>query len=112
MTFKLKDLAKTIRSKNAGSYMITLEVLFDDRKVYEKVKKNGSISLEIIASAYGIDTSEVINFMYYDPGMGIKANLRRLSPSGGPGESDIYGCQQYAPLMDLEIYETKEKIVD
>jgi len=41
--------------------------------------------------------------MYFDPGMGIKANIRRASPSGGPGETDVYGCQQYAPLFSLEI---------
>jgi hypothetical protein len=41
--------------------------------------------------------------MFFDPGMGIKANLQRKSPSGGPGETDVYGCQQYAPLFALEI---------
>ena len=41
--------------------------------------------------------------MFFDPGMGIKANIKRNIPSGGPGETDVYGCQQYAPLFSLEV---------
>jgi len=41
--------------------------------------------------------------MFFDPGMGIKANYQRPMPSGGPAETDVYGCQQYAPLFSLEI---------
>ncbi|HEY4863981.1 MAG TPA: DUF4387 family protein, partial [Candidatus Dormibacteraeota bacterium] len=30
-------------------------------------------------------------------------NMRRRRPSGDPGETDVFGAQQYAPLLDLEI---------
>ena len=56
-----------------------------------------------IADAYGLPEEKILDFMFFDPGMGIKANLKRNSPSGGPGETDVYGCQQYAPLFALEI---------
>jgi hypothetical protein len=98
------ELARTIRSKNAGSFVITLEIIFDDRIIYNKVKESNSISKEEIARVYNIAPDEVFDFVYYDPGMGIKANIRRPIPSGGPGESDVYGCQQYAPLFNLEIF--------
>ena len=29
--------------------------------------------------------------------------IRRLRPSGGMGESDLFGSQQYAPLFGVEI---------
>lgn len=102
-TVNICDLARTIRSKNAGSFMITLEIIFADRQIYEKVKASGAITAEAIAAAYDIAPCEVVDFMYYDPGMGIKANLRRKRASGGPGETDVYGCQQYAPLFKLEV---------
>ncbi len=102
-TKNICELARTVRSKNAGSFIITLEIIFDDREVYERVKATGAITREAIGEAYGIAAERVLDFMYYDPGMGIKANLRRSSPSGGPGETDVYGCQQYAPLMSLEV---------
>ncbi len=83
--------------------MITLEIIFDDREVYERVKAGGAITAEAVAAVYSIPVEQVLDFMYYDPGMGIKANLQRASASGGPGETDVYGCQQYAPLFDLEV---------
>lgn len=103
MRKKIREIAKTIRSKNAGSFMITLEIIFDDRAIYDAVKLSGSVSEESIANAYGIDVFLLDSFMFYDPGMAIKANIRRLEPSGGPGETDVYGCQQYAPLLEMEI---------
>lgn len=97
------DLARTIRSKNAGSFMITLEIIFADRSIYEKVKASGVITQRALADAYGLPEEKILDFMFFDPGMGIKANIKRESPSGGPGETDVYGCQQYAPLFALEI---------
>lgn len=34
----LTDLARTIRSENAGSFFITIEIIFDDFEIYKKVK--------------------------------------------------------------------------
>jgi hypothetical protein len=39
-TMNICSLARTIRSKNAGSFMITLEIIFADRQVYERVKQS------------------------------------------------------------------------
>ncbi|PKL03239.1 MAG: DUF4387 domain-containing protein [Synergistetes bacterium HGW-Synergistetes-2] len=102
-TKNICDLARTIRSKNAGSFMITLEIIFADREVYEKVKQSGAISQKAIADVYGLPEEKILDFMFFDPGMGIKANIKRKTPSGGPGETDVYGCQQYAPLFSLEV---------
>ena len=34
---KLKDIAAVIRSKNAGPYELTLDVIFTDEAVFQKV---------------------------------------------------------------------------
>ena len=102
-TKNICDLARTIRSKNAGSFMITLEIIFADRPTYEKVKQSGVITRKAIAEAYDLPEEKILDFMFFDPGMGIKANIARKTPSGGPGETDVYGCQQYAPLFSLEV---------
>lgn len=99
----ITDLACTIRSKNAGSFFITLEIIFDDWEIYKKVKESNSISPLSIAKAYGVSPDQILDFCYYDPGMGIKAIIRRKKPSGGPGESDVYGCQQYVPLFGITV---------
>jgi hypothetical protein len=100
---KLQELARTIRSKNAGSFMITVEIIFDKKDYYQIIKENNLITVKTIAQAYQVPNEEIIDFVYYDPGLGIKANFKRTIPSGGPFESDVYGCQQYAPLLDIEL---------
>ncbi|RMF93338.1 MAG: DUF4387 family protein, partial [Nitrospinota bacterium] len=41
---KLRDLASTIRSKNAGVDHITFDIIFKDQETYEQVKKSGVLS--------------------------------------------------------------------
>jgi len=36
-------------------------------------------------------------------GCAIKFTIYRARPSGSAGDADIFGCQQYAPLLDIEI---------
>ena len=102
---RLQDVARTIRSKNAGSFMITVEIIFNEPQYYNYIKQNQLITQESIAKAYNLPKEKVTDFCYYDAGLGIKANFRREIPSGGAGESDVYGCQQYAPLLKIEFPE-------
>jgi len=99
----LQEIARTIRSKNAGAFMITVEIIFDDAEKYFKIKDNNLITRETIAKAYMVESCNIQDFVYYDAGLGIKANFRRLYASGGPFETDVYGCQQYAPLLNIEL---------
>ncbi len=100
---KLKELAKTIRSKNAGVEHITFDIIFNERSAYDRVKRSGAITAESIIKLYRINPERLASFVYFDPANAIKFSILRRSPSGGPGESDIFGSQQYAPLFDLEI---------
>lgn len=102
-TTTLERVVRSIRSKNAGPYFVTLEILFDSEDAYRRVKDSGAISRESIAEAFGIGVSKIVSLVYYDPGLGVKVNLRRARPSGGPGETDVYGCQQYVPLLSLKV---------
>jgi hypothetical protein len=104
---KLQEMARTIRSKNAGSFMITVEIIFDNQEYYNYIKENKYLSRKIIADAYNLPIEVVTDFCFYDPGLGIKANFRRTISSGGNFESDVYGCQQYAPLLGIEIPDRK-----
>jgi len=102
-TMKLVDLAKTIRSKNAGTDRITFDIIFRDPANYEMVKKSGVLNPQFICELYGIPESRLAAFVEFDPGYAIKFTINRLRPSGSFGEGDIFGCQQYAPLLDVEI---------
>lgn len=99
----LKNLAKTIRSKNAGVNKITFDIIFREPAVYERVKRSGVITRQTMAALYRIPQERICDFVEYDPGLAIKFTIFRLRPSGSAGDGDIFGAQQYAPLLDVEI---------
>ena len=100
---KLVEKAKILRSKNAGPFEITLDVIFDNKKTYEEVKKSGVISKDTIAEIYNLSITDIHHLVYFDQALGIKITIARKISSGSPGDRDVYGAQQHAPLMNLEI---------
>lgn len=101
---RLRDLAKMIRSKNAGPFELTIDIIFADQPTYLRVKKSGAVSRELIAGMFGLDAKRVRLF-HYDPAYAIKASVPRYTVSGDPDETDVFAGQQYAQLVDLEIPE-------
>lgn len=102
-TVKLVELAKTIRSKNAGTDKITFDIIFREKENYDLVRKSGVITKEKMAKLFGIPESRICDFVEFDPAYAIKFTINRLVPSGSFGEGDVFGCQQYPPLLDIEI---------
>lgn len=102
-TVPLHRLAKTIRSKNAGPFFYTFDVIFEDRVTYEKVKRTGVLTPELVRQLFGLTRDQITNFVEYDPGNAIKITVRRHVSSGDLGDGDVYGCQQYVPLLDIAI---------
>ena len=102
-TVPLHRLARTIRSKNAGAHHYTLDIIFDEPETYEWVVESGVLTRESVAALYGVPPERISQFVEYRPGNAIKITLRREVSSGDVGESDVYGCQQYVPLLDVPI---------
>ena len=99
----LSDLAKVIRSKNAGPFELTFDIMFDNTAAYELVKAAGVITPERIASAYRIALADVLVCRPYDPAVAFKIMIRRPVSSGDIQDRDIYGCQQHVPLTAIEV---------
>lgn len=97
---KLGSLARVVRSKNAGPFTLTIDLIFDDLECYEKARI--LISREAVAAAYRVDPASV-EVIPYPPARAVKVNIPRIIPSGHPGDRDVYGAQQHAPLLDLEL---------
>jgi hypothetical protein len=100
---RLADLAKEISSKNAGPFAITFDVVFDDSDTYTRVKTSGVITREAVAEAYRMPIEDVYHVVEFDQGNAFKIAVRRSIPSGSIGETDVFGAQQYAPLLDFEV---------
>jgi hypothetical protein len=67
------------------------------------VRRARVLSRESISALYRIPDSRVSDFVEYDAGCAIKFTIYRDRPSGSPGDPDIFGAQQYAPLLDIEV---------
>ncbi len=102
---RLDQLAKTIRSKNAGVDQITFDVIFRHRAEFDRVVRSGALTKESVASLYAIPPERIVDFVVYEPGLAIKFTIARLRPSGSAGDGDIFGAQQYAPLLAIEVPE-------
>jgi hypothetical protein len=101
---RLKDVATVIRSKNAGPYIFTFDILFPDKQSFDRMIAAGKLDRSAIAKAYNISPNELIAFEYYEFAKALKFSMRRAVPSGSTGDSDVYGAQQHAPLLDLDAW--------
>ena len=99
---QLAELARLIRSKNAGPFELTFDIMFDDSATYERVKRSGMVSREAVATRYGLPPEQV-KFFYCDLACAIKASIPRPHFQGDLLDADGHGGQQYAPLMDIQI---------
>lgn len=98
----VKDIAKVCKSKNAGPFSLTIDVVFDDVNLYERVKATGTLSAALFARLYGVSEAQVL-FTPYDPALAFKATLPRAVVAGDIGDTDVYGAQQHAPVLDVDI---------
>jgi len=102
-TARLYDLAKVLRSKNAGPFELTLDVMFDDEETYQTVKRSGVINRDLICRLYRVRPEDVYHVVSFDAARAIKITIKRPVDSGGIGDTDVYGAQQHAPLIDVMI---------
>jgi hypothetical protein len=99
MTVSLIDIASVIRSKNAGPYELTLDIIFSSRDWYQQVTAAGGINRALISRLYQIAESDILELVEFEPASAIKITMRRPRVAGDVGETDVYGAQQHAPLL-------------
>jgi hypothetical protein len=99
---RIRDIAASCKSKNAGPFELTIDVVFAERAMYDRVAATGVLGPKLFARLYNVREEEVL-FTPYPAGNAFKATLPRLVPSGDVGDTDVYGAQQHAPLLEVEI---------
>jgi hypothetical protein len=82
---------------------LTLDVMFKTQEDFERVLKSGAINEQTICELYRITPDKVVSIVAFPPAKAIKATIVRPICSGDPGETDVYGAQQHAPLLNLEV---------
>jgi len=99
---KLWQVTKLIRSKNSGPFELTFDVIFKDHATYEKVRDGNVINAEWFARTYRL-SPDVVAIIHYDAASAIKITIPRPVISGDVDDTDVFGGQQYGPLVDLEV---------
>jgi hypothetical protein len=99
---KLWQVAKLIRSKNSGPFELTFDVILKDRATYEKVRDANVINAQWFARTYRLKP-EVVSIINYDAAAAIKITIPRPTISGDIDDNDVFGGQQYGPLVDLDV---------
>lgn len=98
----ITEIAKVIRSKNCSPFDITLDIIIKTPEDYRKLKAKNAITKDMIAGMYKISADKVSEVIWFDPANAIKVSIKRAVSSGAPGDTDVYGAQQHAPLLDLK----------
>jgi hypothetical protein len=99
---KLGDLARLIRSKNAGPFHLTFDIMFDDEPTYRRVIQAQVLTKASFASLYRVPETEVL-FFEHDAAKAIKITIPRPYVQCDPEDGDAYGGQQHGPLVELDM---------
>ena len=98
----LFELCDLIRSKNAGPFVLTFDLMFSSKENYERAKRVKPLTKELLAHIYR-QPEESITLVYHDYALAIKASMPRPVYQGEVNDSDCYGGQQYVPLLEIEV---------
>ena len=98
----LGELAKVVRSKNAGPFVMTIDIMFPTKEIYEKVIATGIFTKKLFSDLYGAKEDH-ITFYHYGLVNTIKVSMPRPFFQGDLGDGDNYAGQQHGPLVLLEI---------
>ncbi|OHW89738.1 hypothetical protein CSPAE12_11659 [Colletotrichum incanum] len=104
----LSDISRVLRSKNAGPYEITMDVMFESELVFEAVKGSGVLSPENVANALGIKPEDIVWLGFFAPALAFKVTIPRFrggkkASAGSFMENDIHGSQQHLGLSIMKL---------
>ena len=99
---QLSEIAKVIRSKNAGPRCTTLDIMFATGEDYRRVVDSRKITEALVAGLYDQPVGNV-RIIHYPVAMAIKVVIPRKITAGDPGDRDVYGAQQHARMFGIEI---------
>jgi hypothetical protein len=88
-----------MRSKNAGPFLLTLDMVFGNEADFTHVLS--SLTPAMLARAYGVAAEAVTEITSLAALYAIKVSFFRPIPAGHPGCSDCYGMNQEEPLARL-----------
>ncbi|KPM35795.1 hypothetical protein AK830_g10775 [Neonectria ditissima] len=104
----LSDVAQTLRSKNAGPFDITIDVIFTSEAMFNSIIKSNLLSPDTVAKALGVAKEDIVWMGFFKPALAFKVTIPRFragkkTPAGGFMENDVHGSQQHLGLATLKL---------
>jgi hypothetical protein len=99
---KLWEHARLIRSKNAGPWELTIDVICDNEQDFEAIRASGIMSQESLSKIYAVDADKVRTFEHR-AALALKASFVRPQPAGDITDTDVFGGQFHSPLVELDV---------
>ena len=100
---KITDIAQFVTSKNAGPFLLTVDIVFRDAESYARFKRQRPLTKAGVAELYGLAPEAILDIIEFDPAYAIKITMQRPLGSGAIGETDVYGAQQHMPIAEFDI---------
>lgn len=95
-------MVRVLRSKNAGPFTITYDVLFDGPESFEAAIRSNAFVPDRLGEVLKRDPKD-LRVVVFPAARAIKIAVPRLYSSGSFEDTDVFGCQQHAPLLDFEV---------
>ncbi|CAJ1426840.1 unnamed protein product [Effrenium voratum] len=95
---RLGDMARVVRSKNAGINEITFDLIFEEESSYLAAKQSSALDAAKIQSRL---QRQVLGVYCDDACLALKITCARGCLAGSKGDRDVYGAQQHRSLLDL-----------
>lgn len=98
----VKDVCRHVRSKVAGPFWVTIDLMFDSQESYDRYAESPALSAEAIGAIYQVDPGSIA--IYPVPQLKVlKISYPRRSPQGSTVERDLHSGQQYVYLLDHQL---------
>lgn len=109
----LSDIAKVLRSKNAGPFEITVDIIFDSPEAYHSVKQSDLLNAQDLAKALDVSAEDIVWMGFYDSALAFKVTIPRYRggkrrPAGSFMENDVHGSQQHLGVAMMELPEQRQ----
>lgn len=100
---KLHELASVVRSKNAGPFLLTIDVFFTDQVAFERVRASGLLERESVARLYERDPEDVVGVFWEPTALGAKVTMRKRPSVNDLLCGDLFGSHQHVPIAYAEV---------
>lgn len=94
------DVAKKVRSKNAGPFWLTIDIFCGSRDAFDRVSK--ALTTDDVAGSLNTPAESLKRFDIPDLNV-VKFSLPRPTVQGSAGDRDMHGASFAVLIADLPI---------